>query len=82
VSPTAHFSQQFFFFASGGVLSANSGRKFSPSKPPRFIRHRRRFGGFRKKPFFWISFPFKSRVQYGPVKGIDSAIDPLPLPLR
>ena len=32
--------------------------------------------------FFWISFPFKSRVQYGPVKGIDSATDPLPLPLR
>ena len=28
---------------------------------------------------FWISFPFKSRVQYGPVKGIDSATDPLPL---
>ena len=39
-----------------------------------------------KKPFetdgFKTSFPFKSRVQYGPVKGIDSATDPLPLPLR
>jgi hypothetical protein len=23
------------------------------SKPPRFIRHRRRFGGFRQKPLFF-----------------------------
>ena len=39
------------------------------SKPPRFIRHRRRFDGFLKMPFetngFRTSFTFKSRIYYG-----------------
>jgi hypothetical protein len=55
-----------FFFSSDGVLSANSGRKFSPSQPPRFIRHRRRFGGFRQKPlFFGFSFPSRAVFNMG-----------------
>ena len=33
------------------------------SKPPRFIRHRRRFGGFRQKPLVFGS-PFLSRVSF------------------
>ena len=39
------------------------------SKPPRFIRHRRRFGGFLKMPLetdgFKTSFTLKSFVRYG-----------------
>ena len=37
-------------------------RDTSP-KPPRFIRHRRRFGGFRQKPMVF-GFPFPSRVAF------------------
>ena len=33
------------------------------SKPPRFIHHRRRFGGFRQKPMVF-GFPFPSRVSF------------------
>ena len=58
-------------------------KRDTSSKPPRFIRHRWRFGGFRQNPMVF-GFPFGGQEPcvLWAVKGIDSATDPLPLPLR
>ena len=52
---------------SDGILFANSSKKYE-KMPPETIG-------------FWTSFTFKRLACYGTVKGIESATDPLPLPL-
>ena len=52
------------------------------SKPPRFIRHRRRFGGFRQRPMVSGLLYLQEPCLLWDVVGIDSATDPLPLPFR
>jgi hypothetical protein len=42
------------------------GNRDTSSKPPRFIRHRRRFGDFRLKPMvFGFSFPSRALFVMG-----------------
>ena len=62
---TTHFGGGF---ASGGILFANSSKKYEKMPPETDV--------------FWTSFTFKRLACYETVKGIDSATDPLPLPLR
>ena len=53
---------------SDGILFANSSKKYEKMPP--------------ETDGFWTSFTFKRLACYGTVKGIESATDPLPLPLR
>ena len=53
---------------SAGILFANSSKKYEKMPP--------------ETDGFWASFTFKRLACYETVKGIDSATDPLPLPLR
>ena len=53
---------------SAGILFANSSKKYEKTPP--------------ETDGFWTSFTFKRLACYETVKGIDSATDPLPLPLR
>ena len=53
---------------SDGILFANSSKKYEKMPP--------------ETDGFWTSFTFKRLACYETVKGIDSATDPLPLPLR
>ena len=53
---------------SDGILFANSSKKYEKMPP--------------ETDGFWTSFTFKRLACYGTAKGIESATDPLPLPLR
>ena len=53
---------------SDGILFANSSKKYEKMPP--------------ETDDFWTSFTVKRLACYGTVKGIESATDPLPLPLR
>ena len=55
-------------FVSDGILFANSSKKYEKMPP--------------ETDGFWTSFTVKRLACYGTVKGIESATDPLPLPLR
>ena len=66
--PVAYFSQQFFLFVSGGILFVNSDKKYAKNA----ARNR-----------WFLDFLSSQELRsLWAVKGIDSATDPLPLPLR
>ena len=70
-APAAYFCQQRCFAqgrVSDGILFVNSSKKYEKMPP--------------ETDGFWTSFTFKRLACYETVKGIDSATDPLPLPLR
>ena len=62
------FHDDLHAFSSDGILFANSSKKYEKMPPETDV--------------FWTSFTFKRLACYETVKGIDSATDPLPLPLR
>ena len=62
------FHDDLHAFSSGGILFANSSKKYEKMPP--------------ETDGVWTSFTFKRLACYETVKGIDSATDPLPLPLR
>ena len=79
------FHDDLHAFSSGGILFVNNGalRKERVSDGILFANSSKKY---EKMPpetdGFWTSFTFKRLACYGTVKGIDSATDPLPLPLR
>ena len=62
------FHEDLHAFRSDGILFVNSSKKYEKMPP--------------ETDGFWSSFTFKRLACYETVKGIDSATDPLPLPLR
>jgi len=79
------FHDDLHAFSSGGILFVNNGalRKERVSDGPLFANSSKKY---EKMPpetdGFWTSFTFKRLACYETVKGIESATDPLPLPLR
>ena len=79
------FHDDLHAFSSGGILFVNNGalRKERVSDGILFANSSKKY---EKMPpeadGFWTSLTFKRLACYGTVKGIESATDPLPLPLR
>mgnify|MGYP006900898091 CR=1 FL=1 len=85
VSPTAYFlptaAKSFHRRVNRFPATLWRENRDTSSKPPRFIRHRRRFGGFRQRPMVSGLLYLQEPCLLWDVVGIDSATDPLPLPL-
>jgi len=79
------FHDDLHAFSSGGILFVNNGalRKERVSDGILFANSSKKYEKMPPETIgFWTSFTFKRLACYGTVKGIDSATDPLPLPLR
>ena len=79
------FHEDLHAFSTGGILFGNNGalRKERVSDGPLFANSSKKYEKMSPETDgFWTSFTFKRLACYETVKGIDSATDPLPLPLR